>query len=152
MKLQASFSSYGSKPTTLLGLLDDSGVLAIVQDVMYSETRVSPDVCLICDAALQEYDSRFTDDHLQGAIRLFFGDSGQGRIVLHDSVKRHDPSNKIEVQGIDEKGRKYAIQGLTNGHAAVLGLAYLASKQRNVAALDDAFAEFSSMYNEIFTI
>src|SRR6185369_4509345 len=122
MKLQATIGGYAGKPVTLTGFYDpDTESVAIISSAPMTDTRIAPDYAVVSNLRLPACDMQFDDAGLALAIRCYFAGRDQGAVVLADAVQRFDPSGKIEVQGVDESGPKYAIaNGIENGQVAVL--------------------------------
>lgn len=128
-------------------MLDDkTGVLAIAKEVPFTESRLSDDSALITDVRLDAAEYRFTDTDLQAAIMEFVAAKGQQRIVVADSLKRFAPDNRIEQAKVEESGRKFAIDGLDNGTAAVLALAFYAQRQRDIGGAMSMLDDLASLY------
>jgi hypothetical protein len=82
------------------------------------------------------FDAVFPEDDMRDAITAYFGLDSQGLINLTDSVRQHEPKNRIERNGIDDHGPVYRINpDITNGQIAVLIASYYAKKQRSVSAV-----------------
>lgn len=148
MRLQATIGGFNGKPVTMTGYLDpDTGILAIVDSRQMTPGRIEPDYGVVSNMNLAECDQRFSDAELKDAIRQFFIAKDQGLIVLSEQAKRFDPEGRIEMQAVDESGAKYSIaSGVENTQVAVLALAYLAAKQRDIGGVMDCIDSMTNLY------
>lgn len=86
------------------------------------------------------YDAIFPEEEMREAITAYFGLDSLNLINLTDSVRQHEPKNRIERNGIDDHGPVYRINPeITNGQIAVLIASYYAKRQRNVASVGAFF-------------
>lgn len=148
MRVQCSIAGFSGLPITLLGSLNEkTGVLVVLKAVAYTEKRLAEDVAMISNADLPDCDYRFTDDDMRGAIRSYFGRASQDGIDIHDELARYRPDNRIERDGIDERGMKYRCSpDIDNGQIGVLALTAFAEGQRGVSAALDAMDDLSNFY------
>lgn len=86
-------------------------------------------------------DALFTEDNLSEAIRCYYDMRGAGRLVMAPALQRHDPSNRIEADGVDERGTKYRISPeITCGQVAMLAACWYARHQSGVESAREMFS------------
>jgi len=122
MRIQICVVGFALQPITLIAVLDEkTGVLVIAKEVPYTEERIKEDFAVVSSSDLPDSDFVFKDEHLREAIRTYFDWGGSELVTVDELLGRHLPDNKIEQEGIDERGRKYRLgDGITNGQVAVL--------------------------------
>lgn len=150
MNFSVSISGYGatgSKPVTVLCVYDEgTGVLVAGKEVSFKEQRVEG-FSMVTNLQLAERDFLFTDDHLRDAIRGYYARSGQGLIDVSDELSRWLPDNKIELNGVDERGPKYQLSPeIGNGEVAVLAAVAFVLAQEPITGALGAMEEFNELY------
>ena len=148
MKIQASIAGYAGQPITLLGFLDkDTGVLIVAKEVKYRENREAPDFALVSNLDLPDLDMKLTDDLLRDTIRSYYTRKSQMTMEVTKEVQRYEPDNKIDLEAVDENGRRYKIDpNIQNGQIAVLAMVALIEKQVGFAAAMDMASELKDFY------
>jgi len=132
----------------MLFYLDDmSGVLLAQKTIKYREERAIQDMALVTNMDLPDLDYRFLDRHLSEAIRSYFTRAGQGLLDIHKDLGRYDPKDKIEMDGVDEGGRRYRIHDeIDNGQMAILMAISFVDSQKTVSAAIDSMNELADFY------
>lgn len=146
MKLQVSIAGYSGLPITLFGVIDDdTGVLVVAKQAQsFMEEKAAPDLALVSNLDLDDCDFKFSEDDLRSAIRDYFNGRSQGVIDLVDAVGRYDPHNRIERQGMDANGPKYAVSpDVDNGQIGVLALTCYWKRQQDIGSAMRAASELS---------
>lgn len=134
---------------TLFGGLEvGSGVLVVASSRKLApgerEIRRADHAVLTNNASGDDFDGIFTEPDFQDAIRDYFSFAGRGLLVLEDAVAAHNPSNKIEPDGVDEKGRKFRIANdISNGQLAVIAMCWFALRQAGFASQLTAFDDLT---------
>jgi hypothetical protein len=91
-------------------------------------------------------DALFSEDELSDAIRAYHDMRAGGRLVMAPALQRHDPSNRIEADGVDERGTKYRISSdITAGQVAILAACWYARRQSGLESARQMFAEMKAM-------
>jgi hypothetical protein len=91
-------------------------------------------------------DALFNEDELSDAIRAYHDMRAGGRLVMAPALQRHDPSNRIEADGVDERGTKYRISSdITAGQVAILAACWYARRQSGLQAQKLMIAEMKAM-------
>ena len=144
MKIQSSIAGYHGQPVTLIAVLEeDTGVLVVAAQEPFSELRKADDFAVVSNLDLEGVDFRFTDDMMREAITSFFELKNQGLIDILDAVARFDPENRVERQGMDANGTKYAVSPDTDcGQIGVLAMTMFAVKQRGIRQTIESTEEF----------
>lgn len=150
MNFSVSISGYGvsgAEPVSILCVLDEgTGVLVVGKSVKFTESRVEG-FSLITNLELDERDFLFTNDHLREAIADYFARSGQGLIDISDELSRFKPDNKIDLNGVDERGPKYVLApDIGNGEVAILAAVAFVSAQAPITGALGAMEEFNELY------
>lgn len=150
MEFVVSISGYGPPGTAPVSLEcsydGEVDVLFIAKQIVFTDQRPK-NFALITNLMAQTRDFLFTNEHLRDAIRDFFIRMGQELVVLDDGVSAFDPTNKIEMDGIDERGPKYRLApDITNGHVAVLAAIAFAAGQDSITQALDVMDEIGQLY------
>lgn len=141
-----SISGFSGPPTTLVCVLDESGVLVVAKSIAFTEERVK-DFAMVSNMDLQANDYRYTDDDMREAIRAYFTRMAQGLIDLVDELSRFQPHQAIEKDQIDESGPRYRLSpDITNGQLAVLAAVSYAERQSPLRSTLDAMDEITKLY------
>lgn len=137
----------GTGGETVLGVLDvNSGVLLVdmAVPVRAGAKEMRHNDCAVCtnNPGSEDYDHLFTEADIRDAINDYFAFAGRSLLVLDEAVNKHNPSSKIEPDGIDDRGRKYRVApDISNGQLAVIVLCWFATRQsgfaRQLTAFDD---------------
>jgi hypothetical protein len=143
----ASVAGFAGQPITLVGVLDDdTGVLVIAKQVSFSEAKL-PDFAMVSNLDLPEVDYRFIDADMKQAIAEFFAGQSQGMVDIVEAIGRYNPANKIEMQGVDANGPKYAVApDVDNGQIAVLAMVRYANKQKAIGSAVRGMSELAEFY------
>lgn len=132
---------------------EDTGIFFVAKQITNRTDRAADDALLVSNMDLPVCDFRFTDDDFREAVSSYFDLTAMGTLNIHGDLQRHRPDNKIEVDRVDESGKKYRIApDIDNGQIAVLAIAACAAKQRSITAAMDLHAELHDIYNDIVTI
>ncbi len=132
--LQATIWTFapGSPPTTALGMVDPAtGALTVVGTTPKACGRRDGLAYVTDDPRAADLDMRFGAVQVPGAIADFRRLVSMGLLTLGERVQVINPGLKIEVDGLDERGKPLlrVAPDITNGHMAVLALAALACSQ-----------------------
>lgn len=154
MKIQASIAGFSGSPITLLAVYDaDSGIFFIAKQAKYTTDRSIEGALLVTNMDLPTADFRFSDDDFKDSITSYFDLRSMGALDIDEDLQRWYPDNQIEVDRVDESGKKYRVSPeINNGQVAVLAIAACAAKQRSINAAMDMHAEIHDIYNDIITI
>lgn len=147
IKMRVNVAGYAGEAVTLYGAYDPSNdVLLVAKEDKYADGP-RPGFLLITNQERdQAREALFTEDDFSEAINAFFELDGLRLLTLSDSVKRHNPSARIERDGINESGVKYRISpDMTCGQVGVMVACLFANRQRGVRSAADFF-------NELITI
>jgi len=141
MDIMASISGYSGERTTLIAFLDPAtGVLAVVKHVVFREIA-DEGYAFVTNTRSDAYDSLFTEDHWEQAVRDFRIGEGNETLIFSDESSRFTP--RVETDGVDDKGQKYRLPSdLTNGEVAVLALVHFQQRQLAINVADDACDEW----------
>jgi hypothetical protein len=147
IRIQAEISGYKGPAVNVLGALDpESGLFIVAKELKLGE-RLEGALVVSNDPRSQRRDRLFTEEDLQEAIRLFFRAQSNGLIELLPATTKHEPSHRIEADGIGEKGTKYRLSpDMTNGNIAVLALAATADGTFKAQAATDFCDELAAMF------
>lgn len=147
-KIQVSIAGFQGQATTIIGAYnEDKGVLVIAKEVKYREERVADDFAVVANVELPVCDFTFTDKHLRDAIRAYYSRKAQGTLDLPQELLRYEPDNAIELQGVDEGGRRYQLrQEITNGQIAILAAVAFVESQKPIQAAISAAHELEDFY------
>lgn len=166
LEIQASISGFEGKPCTVYFTYDeDHDILGVAKSRDFLPTRVPGCVLVTNSATLPDYDAFFDDrEDLRDAISAYFrfadgvGKDGRSKRLQYSKVAENSNlHNAIQVEGMDEHGPKYGINGrLRNEQAAILAVClFLEHQSAQVDAVrmmnelnayqyarDDVFAQF----------
>lgn len=132
--LRVNIAGFSGEPVSLYGAFDHEEDLLLVSD---SKTYDPGEATELLKISNQERDTHrddlVSDDDMQAAIRAFFEMDGLKLLALGEKAARHNPSNKIERDGVDEGGVRYRISpDITCAQVAVMFACLAASRQRTV--------------------
>jgi hypothetical protein len=150
IRLHAEVTGYGGPAASVMAALDpDSGLLVVAKELKLGE-RLDDVMVTSNDPRSERRDRLFTEDDLQDAIRLFFRAKSTGMIELLPTVAKHEPSHKIETNGMDENGTKYRLAAeITNGNIAILALVSLADRAYKAQSATDFSNDLAEMFMSI---
>lgn len=153
MRIQVSIAGYSGTPVTLACVKDPAtGVLVISKQVKYNEAKLAPDFALVSSHTLAQTDFTFNDEKFGDAVKAYFDQKGQGILVVHESLARFNPDNRIEYDSVDATGRRYRIAPeIDNGQVAVLAVAAFAEIQNHISTANQVADEISGLL-ELYTI
>ena len=148
MNIQVSIAGFADQPCTLIGVLDEqTGVLVIAKSIPFRENRADESMAFIANIDTKDLDWRFSDDHLRAGIGRYFARKDQDLLAIQDSVTRFIPDSRLEMDGVDEKGRNYRIASdITNGQIAVLAMVAYADRQTTMADCQSFCEQLSDIY------
>lgn len=148
MKIQATIAGFQGEAVSLLANLDENtGVLVIVKTVKYREARAASDVALVSNLDLPDLDYRFTDKELRESIRAYYTRKAQLTLDLMNDVRRYEPDNKIQMESVDEGGRRYQVApDINNGQVAVLAIIAMVETQSGFKAAMEASEDLIDLY------
>lgn len=156
MNIQVSIGGFAAQATTIIGQLNErTGVLVLVKEVKYRETRIpqkseqDPVFALVSNLDLPDLDFRFEDTHVRDAIRSYFTRKSQMTldIVPDQGLQRHMPDMKIEMEKVDEGGRRYRVApDITNGQIAILAAVAFVDRQQALPAAISMADELADFY------
>jgi hypothetical protein len=161
IRLQANIGGFGgagsgAHAVTVLGeMLLDSQILLIDAAVNVragaAEKRYEGCAVVTNNAASEDRDALFTEENLRQAVGDYFDFQARGLLSLDGDARQFDPASGIEMDGIDERGRKYRFNStITNGQVAVLVLCWFAQEQvRSRKSVEAAreYEEIQAMFN-----
>lgn len=94
----------------------------------------------VTDAA---HDQLISSDDMRDAIDAFFAMNDSESMVFGEGLAGHNPSHRIERDGVDERGVKYRLAAdVSNGMVAAIFAALAAVRQRNQLIAEDTMADF----------
>lgn len=135
MKIQASITGYAGQPRTIVALLDEkSGIVTISKGLnTFRKERIGDDFAFIANY-LASSDCRFTDKELSAAIDAYFEYQQSGLLLISETALQYQPDNHIELDGVNESGRKYRIGAdMSGGQIGVLAIAWFCQKQQAIS-------------------
>lgn len=132
--LRVNIAGFSGEPVSLYGAFDHEEDLLLVSDSKAYDPGDAPELLKISNQERDTHrDDLVSDDDLQAAIRAFFEMDGLKLLALSEKAARHNPSNKIERDGVDEGGVRYRISpDITCAQVAVMFACLAASRQRTV--------------------
>lgn len=142
--MRVNAAGYTGEPVSMICSFDPATDMLLVMKTMkdYEAGDRAGFLRITTQERDEAHDAVFTEDETREAIVAYFGLQSMNLINLADPVKRHDPKNAIERDGMDEHGMKYRIQPtISNGQFAVLVAAYYAKKQRDVNSISSVIAD-----------
>jgi hypothetical protein len=149
IKVQAELTGYFGPSVNLLGMLDtNSGFMIVAKELPVGE-RVDG-ALVITNSNRGERDRLFTEDDLQASIRQFFSARSMKLLELLAAVQKHDPGNRIQTTGVNERGTRYELSNeTTNGNVAVLAMTFAANLSMTAEAANDMASEMTAMFLSI---
>lgn len=144
--MRINASGFSGESVSLIGMFDPATDLLLIAKALPAYEPVDrPGFLRITNQQRDQFhDAVFLEENTREAILAYFDLTGMGLVNLADAMKRFDPLNAIEPDGLAEGGRKFRIRPeITNGQFGVLMACYFAQRQRDVAQVDDAMDEFS---------
>jgi hypothetical protein len=141
---------------TVIGALDvPTGVLLVhsTRPVKRGTLEVRQLGCAVAtnNPATDDRDLLFQESDFRDAIGDYYSFAGRGLLVLADPVRKHDPSSKIEPDGLDERGRRYRFANdISNGQIAVVVMCWAALRQQAFARQLTAFDDFADL--DVFSV
>jgi len=149
--IQCNIGGFGGEPITMLAVLNDVNMLTVVKTTPYTESRVKEESAFIGNVG-DDLDYKFTDKDFNHAIMAFLDRKATDTLVLSKELARFEPSARLELDKVGERGRSYRIeQGIENGQIAVLVTCLFAQKQSGFRAANDMLADVQEVY-EVLTI
>lgn len=150
LKIQTSIAGFAGRPVTLISVHDDeTDILVVAKAVEYTESRIG-DCVMVSNLPLSSVEVMFSDDDLCAAIRHYYARKSRDLLDLDDSLLRYEPENRIESDGVDERGRKYRISPeIDNGQLAVLATVAFVEKNASVRSALDMADDILSMFESI---
>lgn len=144
--LRINIAGFSGEPVSLYGAFDHEEDLLLVSDSKTYDPGEAPDLLKVSNQERDTHrDDLVTDDDLQAAIRAFFEMDGLKLLALSEKAARHNPSNKIERDGVDEGGVRYRISpDITCAQVAVMFACLAASRQRTVTGALGIMEEISA--------
>lgn len=144
--LRINIAGFSGEPVSLYGAFDHEEDLLLVSDSKTYDPGEAPDLLKVSNQERDTHrDDLVTDDDLQAAIRAFFEMDGLKLLALSEKAARHNPSNKIERDGVDESGVRYRISpDITCAQVAVMFACLAASRQRTVTGALGIMEEISA--------
>lgn len=132
--LRVNIAGFGGGAVSLYGAFDHEEDLLFVSDSKDYDPGEAVDLLKISNQERDTHrDDLVTDDDLQDAIRAFFEMEGLKLLVVSERAARHNPSNKIERDGVDEGGVRYRISpDITCAQVAVMFACLAAKRQRSI--------------------
>jgi hypothetical protein len=128
---------------------EDTGVFFVAKQVRYREDRAAPNALLISNMDLPEVDHRFTDENFRDAVGSYFELLAMRVLDIDPDLQRYKPDNKIEVDRVDETGKKYRIApDIDNGQVAIMAIAACAVKQRAFSAAIEVYDGLAELYGD----
>lgn len=141
--IRVNISGYKGAAASVFSAFDaQAGILSVARESPSIESDDRPGFLRISNQVTDPHrDALFVEDELSDAIRAYFDLRGCGRLILSEALRRHDPSNRIESDGVDERGTKYRIsQDITCGQIAVLAACWYARRQSGVESTREMFS------------
>jgi len=146
MRIQCNINGYNGNPVTMLFFFKEN-ILTLVKVAKFSEQVIAEDMALVGNIG-EDLDFEFTDNDFQDAIMAYFEKSNKSEIAMDESLARYKPNNRIEVDKIDENGKKYRVSSdIDNGQIAVLTASLFAKKQQGFIATQDFMQELERIQN-----
>jgi hypothetical protein len=141
--IRVNVAGYQGEPVSLFAAYDDESDVLLVQQSKPHDASEAPGLLRITNVPRDAfYDALVTEDDLQEAIRAFFESDSMGLLVLDEAVRRHNPANKIERDGVKESGTVYRISpDMTNAQVAVMFACLVGSRQRGVNRAESMMAD-----------
>jgi hypothetical protein len=140
--IRSSMAGYGGSPVSVFCAYDPStDILAVSRKGDYEGSERDGFLKITNQDRDAAFDALFTEDKIREAITAFFELDALKLVSISSRASACHPSNKIERDGMDERGMNYRISpDIKNEQVAVLAACWYANVQRNVSAVRD-FAE-----------
>jgi len=160
IKLQANIGGFGNSADAVMvlgELLLDSQILLIDAAVKVRpgqvEKRIQDCAVVSNNPATEDRDALFAEANLRQAVGDYFDFKARNLLELDGDARQYDPETGIEMDGIDERGRKYRFNSsITNGQVAVLVLCWFAQEQvRSRQAAREA-QNYADMQGSMFSV
>lgn len=144
--LRINIAGFHGDPVSLYGAFDHADDLLLISDSKEYDGGPAPDLLKVSNQERDSHrDDLVSDEDMQDAIRAFFEMDGLKLLALGDKAKRHNPSNKIERDGVDEGGVRYRISpDITCSQVAVMFACLAAKRQRSVTGAMSIMEEISA--------
>lgn len=144
--IRVNIAGFSGEPASLYGAFDHEDDLLLISDTKDYDPGDAADMLKISNQERDTHrDDLVSDDDLQAAIRAFFEMDGLKLLVIGEKAARHNPSNKIERDGVDEGGVRYRISpDITCSQVAVMFACLAASRQRTVTGALSIMEEISA--------
>lgn len=139
IKMRVNVAGYGGEPVSVFGAFDPAtDVLLILRSGEYETAPRDGFLRITTQSRDETHDAVFEADNLREAIVAFYELDSMRLLNLSDTMRRHDPRNRIQRMGVDEHGQKYQIDpSVTNGQIAILIASFYAKQQRAQASAED---------------
>ena len=136
------------QPVSLFAAYDpETDVIVIARESKYEVVPRDGFLRVTMRDADPEHDMVFTENEYHDAIVAFFDLDAMNLVQFANGLAKLSPENKIERDGMDERGVKYRIApDIGNAQAAVLIACYAARRQRLVAQAEDFMGELGSLF------
>lgn len=136
------------QPVSLFAAYDpETDVLVVVRETKYETVVREGFLRVTTRDADPEHDMVFTEENYHDAIVAFFDLQAMSLIQFANGLAKLNPENKIERDGMDERGVKYRIApDIGNAQAAVLIACFAARRQRMVGLAEEFMDEMGSIY------
>lgn len=133
--LRVNIAGFHGEPASLYGAFDHAEDLLLISDSKAYDGGPAPDLLKVSNQESDAYrDDLISDDDLQTAIMAFFEMDGLKLLAMAEKAKRHNPTNKIERDGVSETGMRYRISpDITCAQVAVMYACLAAKRQRAVS-------------------
>lgn len=143
VKMRINVAGYQGEPVTLYAAYDPANdVLLVARDDKYTPGPRDGYLKITNQERDEARDALFSDEDLSDAISAFFELDGLRLLTLSDTVRRHNPSARIERDGITEAGVKYRISpDMSCAQVGVMVACLFANRQRGVRAADSFFSQ-----------
>lgn len=150
IRVQAIISGYQGQAVNLIGAMHtEKGLFIIAKEQALGE-RTDGALIVSNNARLDGRDRLFDEDKLQRAIRLYFSLKGQGLLELLPAVMKHDPGNRIEADGMNERGTRYRLSPeITNGSVAILAMLEAADLAQAADTTSETASDIVDMYDSL---
>jgi hypothetical protein len=141
--VRVNVAGYMGEPVSLYAAFDHESDMLLINESRSHDASEAPGLLRITNMSRDAtYDLLLSEDDLQEAIKAFFEADSLGLMVLDDAVKRHNPANKIERDGIKESGTVYRIAPeMSNAQVAVMFACLVGARQRAVSRAESMMAD-----------
>ncbi|WP_244118704.1 hypothetical protein [Burkholderia gladioli] len=114
------------------------------------EHRIPGALIVSNNPRLDDRDRLFDEDKLQAAIRRFHSLTTTRLIKFEPDAMKHNPSNWIEPDTMNERGTRYRLNpDIGNGAIAVLAMVEAINVSLGAAEMMDASDEIEAMYDQL---